>query len=93
MTGLSKLARVVETVSHRPQVQERMTHDVASALERRLHPQGIYVSMVAEHLCMAMRGVEKAAARTITVFATGTLAAGTPQYQALQLQLQSTGGL
>ena len=93
LTGLSKLARVVAIASHRPQVQERITQEVADALERRLHPQGVFVSIAAEHLCMAMRGVGKAAARTITVVATGTLAAGTPQHQALLTQLQGGGGV
>lgn len=93
LTGLSKVARVVAIASHRPQVQERITQEVANALERRLHPRGVFVALAAKHLCMAMRGVERAAACTVTMVGSGTLAAGTPQHQALLAQLQAGGGL
>ena len=66
ITGLSKLARVVDAVARRPQVQERMTTQVADALVERLHPRGAFVVVEAEHMCMAMRGVRKAGTRTIT---------------------------
>ena len=64
--GLSKLARLVELYAKRPQVQERMTAQIADTLIERLHPQGAIVVLEAEHLCMSMRGVKKPGARTTT---------------------------
>ncbi len=92
LTGLSKLARVVEVAARRPQVQERLTRDVCHALDQRLHPQGAFVAISAEHLCMAMRGVEKQGAQTITMEATGTLAPGGSQYEMLLRQLPGLVG-
>lgn len=66
ITGLSKLARVVDLYARRPQVQERLTGQVADALVQRLEPRGVIVVIEAEHLCMAMRGVRKPGARTMT---------------------------
>jgi GTP cyclohydrolase IA len=66
ITGLSKLARVVDGYAKRPQVQERLTTQIAEALVRRLEPAGVIVVIEAEHLCMAMRGVRKPGARTTT---------------------------
>jgi GTP cyclohydrolase I len=66
ITGLSKLARVVDLYARRPQVQERLTSQVADAIRRRLQPRGVIVVIEAEHLCMAMRGVRKPGARTVT---------------------------
>ena len=66
ITGLSKLARVVDLYARRPQVQERLTAQVADAVMRRLEPQGVIVVVEAEHLCMAMRGVRKPGALTMT---------------------------
>jgi GTP cyclohydrolase IA len=66
ITGLSKLARLVDVYSRRPQVQERLTTQVADSLMRILEPQGVIVVMEAEHLCMTMRGVKKRGARTVT---------------------------
>ncbi|MEI4273519.1 GTP cyclohydrolase I FolE [Klenkia sp. LSe6-5] len=66
VTGLSKLARLVEVYARRPQVQERMTTQIADAMVASLHPRGVIVVVEAEHLCMAMRGVRKAGARTTT---------------------------
>lgn len=66
VTGLSKLARVVDLYAKRPQVQERLTGQVADALMRKLDPRGVIVIMEAEHLCMAMRGVRKPGATTTT---------------------------
>ena len=66
VTGLSKLARVVDLYAKRPQVQERLTAQVADAIMRKLKPQGVIVVIEAEHLCMAMRGVRKAGAITTT---------------------------
>ena len=66
ITGLSKLARVVELYARRPQVQERLTTQVADAVMSRLEPRGVIVVVQAEHLCMAMRGVRKPGAQTMT---------------------------
>jgi GTP cyclohydrolase I len=66
VTGLSKLARVVEEVSRRPQVQERMTHEVANLIERELKAPGVAVVVEAEHSCMAIRGIRKPGSRTVT---------------------------
>lgn len=71
VTGLSKLARTVEAVSKRPQLQERITNDVANAIMEMLKPHGAMVIVEAEHMCMAMRGVKKPGAKTITTAARG----------------------
>lgn len=66
VTGLSKLARLVDLYAKRPQVQERLTSQVADALVERLNPTSAIVVIEAEHLCMAMRGIRKPGARTVT---------------------------
>jgi GTP cyclohydrolase I len=66
ITGLSKLARLVEVFARRPQVQERMTSQIADALQEILEPRGVIVVIECEHLCMSMRGVRKPGARTVT---------------------------
>jgi GTP cyclohydrolase IA len=66
VTGLSKIARVVDLYARRPQVQERLTAQIAEALMRKLNPRGVIVVVEAEHLCMAMRGVRKPGAVTTT---------------------------
>ncbi len=66
VTGLSKLARVVDLYAKRPQVQERLTSQIADALVRKLEPRGVIVVIEAEHLCMGMRGVRKAGSTTTT---------------------------
>ena len=66
ITGLSKLARLVDLYARRPQVQERMTSQIADALMRVLEPRGALVVIEAEHLCMSMRGVRKPGAKTVT---------------------------
>ncbi|WP_046173726.1 GTP cyclohydrolase I FolE [Domibacillus indicus] len=71
VTGLSKLARAVESVARRPQLQERITSDVANAIMEMLQPHGVMVIVEAEHMCMAMRGVKKPGAKTVTTAARG----------------------
>ncbi|QGK71969.1 GTP cyclohydrolase I FolE [Allosaccharopolyspora coralli] len=66
VTGLSKLARLVDLYAKRPQVQERLTSQIADALARKLEPRGVIVVVEAEHLCMGMRGVRKAGSTTTT---------------------------
>ena len=66
ITGLSKIARVVDTLSKKPQVQERLTTEIAEAIERALSPRGVFVVIEAEHLCMTMRGVKKPGSITVT---------------------------
>ncbi|HET6503044.1 MAG TPA: GTP cyclohydrolase I FolE [Amycolatopsis sp.] len=73
VTGLSKLARLVDLYARRPQVQERLTSQIADAVNRRLEPRGVIVVVEAEHLCMAMRGVRKPGARTTTSAVRGLL--------------------
>jgi GTP cyclohydrolase I len=66
ITGLSKLARLVDGFAKRPQVQERLTTQIADALMDRLQPRGAFVMIEAEHLCMSMRGVRKPGSLTVT---------------------------
>jgi GTP cyclohydrolase I len=66
ITGLSKIARVVDVLSKRPQVQERLTTEIADALDAALAPRGVFVLIEAEHLCMTMRGVKKPGSTTVT---------------------------
>lgn len=66
VTGLSKLARVVDVCARRPGVQERMTTMIADVLEQRLEPRGVFVVVEARHLCMEMRGIRKPGAETVT---------------------------
>ena len=66
VTGLSKLARLVDVFARRPQVQERLTTQIADSLVRLLQPRGVIVVIEAEHLCMAMRGVRKPGSKTLT---------------------------
>jgi GTP cyclohydrolase IA len=75
VTGLSKLARLVEVYARRPQVQERMTRQIADALFEVLKPQGVIVVIEAEHLCMAMRGIRKPGATTVTSAVRGSFRA------------------
>jgi GTP cyclohydrolase IA len=73
VTGLSKIARLVDLYARRPQVQERLTAQVADALVRKLEPRGAIVVIDAEHLCMGMRGVRKPGSRTTTSAVRGML--------------------
>jgi GTP cyclohydrolase IA len=66
ITGLSKVARVVDLLSKRPQVQERLTTQIAEALDSALEPRGVFVVIEAEHFCMTMRGIKKPGAQTVT---------------------------
>jgi GTP cyclohydrolase IA len=66
ITGLSKLVRLVDVLSKRPQVQERLTTQIADAIESALAPRGVLVVIEAEHLCMSMRGVRKPGSKTVT---------------------------
>jgi len=78
VTGLSKLARVVDLYAKRPQVQERLTGQVADAMMRRLDPRGVIVVIEAEHLCMAMRGIRKPGATTTTSAVRGQFKTSAP---------------
>lgn len=66
ITGLSKLVRLVDVLARRPQVQERLTTQIADAIEEALEPRGVLVVVEAEHLCMTMRGVRKPGSQTVT---------------------------
>ncbi|MBK1834417.1 GTP cyclohydrolase I FolE [Roseibacillus ishigakijimensis] len=66
ITGLSKLARLVDGYAKRPQVQERLTGQVADAIERKLQPRGVAVVLEAQHMCMSMRGIKKPGSETVT---------------------------
>ncbi|HEY1332498.1 MAG TPA: GTP cyclohydrolase I FolE [Actinomycetota bacterium] len=66
ITGLSKVARLVDLLAKRPQVQERLTTQIAEAMERALEPRGVWVLIEAEHLCMTMRGIKKPGSVTVT---------------------------
>lgn len=85
ITGLSKLARLVEVFAKRPQVQERLTTQVADSLMRILQPQGAIVVLECEHMCMSMRGVRKPGARTVTSAVRGTLTNAATRAEAMAL--------
>ena len=74
VTGLSKLARTVDVYARRPQIQERMTVQIADALEEYLQPKGVMVMIEAEHMCMTMRGVQKPGSKTVTTIVRGAFA-------------------
>lgn len=88
VTGLSKLARLVEVYARRPQVQERLTTQIADALVEHLEPQGVIVVIEAEHLCMTMRGVRKPGASTITSAVRGQLRETASRAEAMSLILR-----
>jgi GTP cyclohydrolase I len=85
ITGLSKLARLVEVFARRPQVQERLTSQIANSLVRILEPRGAIVVIEAEHLCMAMRGVRKPGSKTITSAVRGSLLSPASRAEAMSL--------
>ncbi len=74
VVGLSKLARTVEVFARRPQIQERMTGQIADAIMESLRPQGVMVLVEAEHMCMTMRGIRKPGSKTVTVASRGVFA-------------------
>jgi GTP cyclohydrolase IA len=86
ITGLSKLARLVDVYARRPQVQERMTSQIADAMVETLEPRGVIVIIEAEHLCMSMRGVRKPGAKTVTSAVRGSfLSSETTRLEAMSL--------
>jgi GTP cyclohydrolase I len=87
VTGLSKIARLVEVFARRPQVQERLTTQIADALVEHLGAQGVIVVVECEHLCMSMRGVRKPGSRTITSAVRGQLRDVATRAEAMSLLL------
>jgi GTP cyclohydrolase I len=87
ITGLSKLARLVDLYARRPQVQERLTTEIADALMAELSPRGAIVVIECEHLCMSMRGVRKPGARTVTSAVRGQLRDPATRAEAMSLIL------
>jgi GTP cyclohydrolase I len=85
ITGLSKLARLIDVYAKRPQVQERLTSQVADALMRILKPQGVIVAIECEHFCMSMRGVSKPGSKTTTSVVRGNLQEPALRHEALTL--------
>jgi GTP cyclohydrolase I len=87
VTGLSKLARLVDVYARRPQVQERMTGEIADALVEVLEPRGVLVVVECEHLCMSMRGVRKPGSRTVTSAVRGQMRDPATRAEAMSLVL------
>ncbi|GEL95250.1 GTP cyclohydrolase I FolE [Cellulomonas composti] len=87
ITGLSKLARLVDVFARRPQVQERLTSQIADALVEHLEPRGAIVVVECEHLCMSMRGVRKPGSRTVTSAVRGQMRATATRAEAMSLIL------
>ncbi|RJK96029.1 GTP cyclohydrolase I FolE [Vallicoccus soli] len=85
ITGLSKLARLVDLYARRPQVQERLTTQVADAMVRVLQPRGVIVVLECEHLCMSMRGIRKPGSRTVTSAVRGGLRDPATRAEAMSL--------
>jgi GTP cyclohydrolase I len=85
ITGLSKLARLVDVFAKRPQVQERLTSEVADAMVTHLRPQGVMVVIECEHLCMTMRGVRKPGSKTVTSAVRGVMAHPATRAEAMSL--------
>ncbi|PJE96315.1 GTP cyclohydrolase I FolE [Streptomyces carminius] len=85
ITGLSKLARLVEVFARRPQVQERLTTQIADSLMRILEARGVIVVIECEHMCMTVRGVRKPGAKTITSAVRGQLRDATTRAEAMSL--------
>ena len=87
ITGLSKLARLVDVYARRPQVQERLTSQIADALVAELEPRGVLVVVECEHLCMSMRGVRKPGSRTVTSAVRGQMRDVATRAEAMSLVL------
>ncbi len=85
ITGLSKLARLVDVYARRPQVQERLTSQIADALVRIMRPRGVLVVIECEHLCMSMRGVRKPGSRTVTSAVRGQMRDPATRAEAMSL--------
>ncbi|MFI9755019.1 GTP cyclohydrolase I FolE [Streptomyces collinus] len=85
ITGLSKLARLVDVYARRPQVQERLTTQIADSLMKILEPRGVIVVVECEHMCMSMRGVRKVGAKTITSAVRGQLRDSATRNEAMSL--------
>ncbi|MBC3991059.1 GTP cyclohydrolase I FolE [Streptomyces sp. AC563] len=85
ITGLSKLARLVDVFARRPQVQERLTTQVADSLMRILEPRGVIVVIECEHMCMSMRGIRKPGAKTLTSAVRGQLRDSATRSEAMSL--------
>ena len=85
VTGLSKLARLVDLYARRPQVQERLTAQVADAMVESLSPRGVIVVLECEHLCMSMRGVRKPGSRTVTSAVRGQMRDPATRAEAMSL--------
>ncbi|MEU8787768.1 GTP cyclohydrolase I FolE [Streptomyces sp. NPDC048643] len=85
ITGLSKLARLVDVYARRPQVQERMTTQIADSLMEILEPRGVIVVVECEHMCMSMRGIRKPGAKTITSAVRGQLRDAATRNEAMSL--------
>jgi GTP cyclohydrolase IA len=89
ITGLSKLARLVDVYARRPQVQERLTTQIADALVRILKPRGVLVVIECQHLCMSMRGIRKPGAKTVTSAVRGQLRDPATRAEAMSLILEN----
>lgn len=85
ITGLSKIARLVDVYSKRPQVQERLTTQIADAMVNILNARGVIVVIECEHLCMSMRGIRKPGAKTVTSAVRGQLRDGSTRIEAMAL--------
>ena len=92
LAGLSKIARVVDTLARRLQVQERLTEGIVAAIETSLRPAGVACVVEAEHMCVACRGIRKPGVRVVTTRFTGRLGRGPRREEALRLLLPETVG-
>ena len=90
VTGLSKLARLVEGYARRPQVQERLTAQIADAIDEVLEPQGVIVVIEAEHMCMSMRGICKPGSSTVTSALRGIMSDGATRAEMMALVLSGS---